>query len=404
MKKSTILFICIFLNFLANVPLMAQPGYTLGFADSITSTILKEQRPLMIYTPYKGKKDRKTTKETFPVLYVLDGENNFRSVAVMVERLISTGSCPPMIVVGIPNTNRGRDLTPTAVVDGPDGIKNSGGGNQFMSFMEKELVPYMEDNFAASSYKLLMGHSLGGLMVINTLVHYPNLFNAYISIDAALWWDDHSIIKESKKDIAKSIYKNRTLFMSIANRMEKGMDTLAVQSDTSENTELIRYNLDLIHYIKQHPENKLRFAYAYYESETHGTVSFISAYNALRFIFKDYAFPIDAEHQVTNPVLTSVITEHYLSISKQLGYSVLPDASLVNSLGYRALHEKQFEVAGRLFALNVMNYPKDANCEDSYGDYYLAIGDKINAIERFKKALALEEIGETRHKLNALLK
>lgn len=404
MKKSILLFICILLNVLTYGSLHAQTNYSLGFADSVTSTLLHEERPLQIYTPYSGKKNRNTTTERFPVLYVLDGENNFRSVAAIVERLSDMGSCPPMIVVGIPNTNRGRDLTPSPVVDGPDGIKNSGGGENFLSFMAKELMPYIEANYPASTYKLIMGHSLGGLLVMHTLVHHPDLFNAYISIDAALWWDDHKIVKETKQVLASLKYQNKTLFMTMANRMEKGVDTTAVQSDTTDNTELIRYNLDLIHFIKLHPENKLRFTYAYYENETHGTVSLISAYNALRFIFDYYAFPIYTDHQTTNPMLASVITEHYLTISKQLGYTVLPDASLVNNLGYRALHLKQLDLAGRLFALNVLNYPKDANLEDSYGDYYMAIGDKKNAIERYKKALSIKEITETRTKLNAIIK
>ena len=403
MEKLPIRFICIALSVLGFLPVTAQSVYTLGFADTLTSTVLRELRPLMIYTPFAGKKNVATARQTFPVLYVLDGENNFRSVAAMVERLISTGSCPPMIVVGIPNTNRGRDLTPTAVIDGPDGIANSGGGEQFLSFMAKELAPYMEANYAASPYKLLMGHSLGGLMVIYALTKHPEQFDAYISIDAALWWDDHKIIRESEAILAASVFQKKSLFMSMANRMEKGVDTTAVQRDTSGNTALIRYNLGLIHYINQHRDNQLRFAYAYYDNETHGTVSFISAYHALRFIFNYYAFPNDAEHQVTNLALASVIKDHYLTISRELGYRCLPDVSLVNSLGYRALHEKQFEVAGQLFALNVFNYPHDANLQDSYGDYYLAIGDKKNAMERFKIALAMQEIPETRIKLNALL-
>lgn len=386
-----------------NATSQTQSQFTLGFADSVSSAILHEQRPLMICTPYTSKKNRTTSTETFPVLYVLDGENNFRSVAAIVERMINSGTCPPMMVVGVPNTNRGRDLTPTPVVTGADGIKNSGGGENFMRFMEQELMPYIAANYPVSSYKLLMGHSLGGLMVINTLVHHPALFNAYVSIDAALWWDDHKIVKEGIQALANNRYENKALFMTMANRMEKGVDTAAVQTDTSGNTELIRYNLELIHFIKQHPENKLRFKYAYYENETHGTVSFISAYNALKFIFDYYAFPIDADHQTVNPKLVSVITEHYLTISRQLGYHVLPDASMLNSLGYRALNLKQFEMAGQLFALNVLNYPKDANLQDSYGDYYQAIGDTKNAIDRYKKALVIKEIIETRTKLTVLL-
>jgi tetratricopeptide (TPR) repeat protein len=99
-----------------------------------------------------------------------------------------------------------------------------------------------------------------------------------------------------------------------------------------------------------------------------------------------------------------VITDHYHKITEELGYQVLPDVSLVNNLGYYALRSKQFEVAGKLFALNVLNYPGDANLQDSYGDYYLAKRDKKNAIMCFKKALFITEIPETRAKLNLLLK
>lgn len=330
-KVTTCLFSIAFL-FLSTLGIMAQsqPDFSLGFADSIKSTILQEQRQLAIYTPYSGKKNRNSTKETYPVLYMLDGENNFRSVAILVERLVSMGVCPPLIVVGIPNTNRSRDLTPTAATN-TDGIKQSGGGEKFLSFVEKELIPYIDSTYPTAPYKLLMGHSLGGLLVLHTLVHHKDLFNAYIAIDGAIWWDSHKLLTESKPVLETNTYANRTLFLAIANRMEKGVDTTAVQSDTTEQTELIRYNLELIHHIQRHSQNKLRFKHMYYENDTHGTVSLIAAYDALRFIFNYYAFPRNADYQPTNPRLVSVIIDHYHTVSSALSYQVLPAASLVNS-------------------------------------------------------------------------
>ena len=82
--------------------------------------------------------------------------------------------CPKMIVVGIPNTNRMRDLTPTT----PEGEQfyidssastNSGGGEKFISFIEKELIPHIESNYPTQPYRMLIGHSLGGLMVMHAL-------------------------------------------------------------------------------------------------------------------------------------------------------------------------------------------------------------------------------------------
>jgi hypothetical protein len=131
-------------------------NFSLGFADSVRSDILKEQRHLLIYTPYQGKKSRAATDDHYPVIYVLDGENNFRSVAITVERLANMDLCPPMIVVGIPNTDRSRDLTPTTVANNTDGVKNSGGGERFLAFIEKELIPHIDSNYLTAPYKLFM--------------------------------------------------------------------------------------------------------------------------------------------------------------------------------------------------------------------------------------------------------
>src|SRR5690606_36513690 len=97
-----------------------------------------------------------------------------------------------------------------------------------------------------------------------------------------------------------------------------------------------------------------------------------------------------------NPQLKSVIIEHYTTISKQMGYKILPNKSLVNNFGYWALRQKQFRMAKELFEMNVLNFPEEANLLDSFGDYYNTVGDKKNAIVWYQKALALKEIPETK--------
>ena len=68
------------------------------------------------------------------------------------------------------------------------------------------------------------------------------------------------------------------------------------------------------------------------------------------------------------------------------------------------LKQKQFIKAEALFKLNIANYPETANCYDGLGDFYLAKGDKLKAIESFKKTLTLKQIPETKEKLEKLLK
>jgi uncharacterized protein HemY len=193
--------------------------------------------------------------------------------------------------------------------------------------------------------------------------------------------------------------------MALANRMERGMDTLKVQKDTTESTELIRSNLEFIKDIFKNKSNQLRFQYAFYENDDHSSVRLIGEYDALRFIFDYYKLKIyDSELEDPNFKLDSLLVTHYNNVSAQIGYLIKPDESQVNNLGYRMLNQKQFNKAEALFKLNIANYPETANCYDGLGDLYLAKGDKAKAIECFKKTLTLKLIPETKEKLEKLLK
>jgi hypothetical protein len=274
-----------------------------------------------------------------------------------------------------------------------------------MLYVEKELMPYIESNYPTASFKIFIGHSVGGLTVVHTLIHHPYLFNAYVSLDGALWWNNQQIVTEAKMILANKNYKGKTLFMALANRMESGMDTLKVQKDTTESTELIRSNLEFIKDIFKIKTNQLRFQYKYYENDDHSSVRLIGEYDALRFIFDYYKLKIyNSELNDPNFKLDSLLVTHYNNVSEQIGYLIKPDESQVNSLGYYMLNQKQFIKAEALFKLNITNYPETANCYDGLGDLYLAKGDKLKAIESFKKTLSLKVIPETKQKLETLLK
>ena len=139
-----------------------------------------------------------TTK--YPVLYLLDGPGHFYSVTEMIKQLSANGNTivPEMIIVAIPNTDRSLDLTPSHVdidVFSGDSIQySSGGGNKFLDFMEDELIPHIEKTYPAAPYSTFVGHSFGGLSVINVLISRPHLFNNYVAIDPSLWWDDQAFL------------------------------------------------------------------------------------------------------------------------------------------------------------------------------------------------------------------
>ena len=211
----------------------------IGQTDSIYSEILDESRELWIHIP-ESAKDSSIYKTKYPVLYLLDGPSNFKSVSGIIEHLSSNMLVPEMIIVGIANTNRSLDMTPTKVdidVMSGDSIQYpSGGGNKFLDFIEKELIPHVEKKYPATTYKTFVGHSFGGLSVINALVNRKDLFNNYVAIDPSLWWDNRAFLNVADSILSVNKFDNRALYVGIANTMESGMDIEKVQNDSVPDT------------------------------------------------------------------------------------------------------------------------------------------------------------------------
>lgn len=143
-----------------------------GFERSSLSDIFGEQRKVWIHIPNNNKGNDNSAKGSYPVIYLLDGDSNFNTVVSITEFMSNAGLCPPMIVVGVLHPDRMTDLTFGTDKETPGIV---GRGEKFMLYVEKELIPYIESNYPTAPYKILIGHSVGGLTVVNTLIHHPNL-------------------------------------------------------------------------------------------------------------------------------------------------------------------------------------------------------------------------------------
>ena len=170
--------------------------FVIGIADSIYSEVLDENRRVLVHLPYNIN-DTIASRKKYPVLYLLDGigymyTGRMYTVAGLLRyRSGWIDLFPNMIIVGIQNTNRWRDMTPTVTDKFPaDGIIPEdvilGGGDNFTLFIENELIPFIDDKYPTSPYRTLIGGSLSGLMVINTLLNHPHIFNSYIAMDPSL--------------------------------------------------------------------------------------------------------------------------------------------------------------------------------------------------------------------------
>lgn len=365
---------------------------SIGTIDKIYSKVLNEEREIWIYVPKEYNKDTNSITK-YPVIYLLDGNSHFHYLTAIIEFLSRNSVCPKMIVVGILNTNRSRDLTPSPSNSTFDSTL-IGGAHNFTKFIENELIPYIESIYPTAPYRTLIGHSFGGLMVLNTLINYGHLFNAYAVIDPSVWWDNQHLLNQIDSVLIKKQF-SEALYIGVANTMIQGMDTMQVRKDTSSSTLPIRSMLTLTDKLKANPNNGLRWSYDYYNEDDHGSVPLIAIYDALRFIFDYYKF----KGEYNDP---KNLISHYDNVSRQIGYKILPPEYTVNNMGYYCMQRKMFEQAHTFFKLNIENYPKSFNVYDSMGEYYEALGNKERAIEYYTLALKIKDFPYTSAKLEKL--
>jgi len=373
-----------------------EESISLGKNEMIYSKVLNENRKIWIYTPNITSQNT-TPDKRYPVLYLLDGDAHFFSTVGIIQQLSQANGnsvLPEMIVVGIENTNRLRDLVPSAELDKI---------NPFVDFLSTELMPYIDKNYNTAPYKLLAGHSLGGLTVIDVLAKFPQLFNAYIAIDPSMWYNNEKILNNTIAVLPKQNMIGKKLFVGTANTLPGGMSIKQLKHDKSSETQHIRSIFKLNHYMKINTSGLL-YAQKYYEWETHNTVPLISSYDGLRFIF-DY-YHLDATEKDfadSTSLIASKLKSHYAKVSEKMGYKNSAPEAFINYIAYDALGKKQYNKAQALFKLNIEWYPENSNPYDAYADYFLSKKDTANAITYYKRALQIKNNEATVSKLNALL-
>ena len=382
----------------------------IGKVDSVYSTILKEQRKIWVYVPNMNG-GLQSSNQRFPVLYLLDGDAHFNSVAGMIQQLSQVNGntiFPEMIVVAIPNTDRTRDLTPTHVDSDPPMMdssfsKNSGGGENFAAFLQKELIPHVDSAYLTEPFRVLVGHSFGGLTVMNILTNHRKMFNAYIAIDPSMWYDKEQFLKTTQQKIAGQKYEGTSLYVGIANTLTEGMSVEKAKKDTSTSTRHIRSIFAMDKFIKSNSKNGLKYASKYYGDDDHGSVPLISEYDGLRFIFSWYRFKTaPGDFMSSGTELVQKMKKHYQDVSKQMGYKVSPPEMSINGLGYYALSQKHYDKAAALFEMNIENYPQSGNVYDSYADALVAKKDTAGAIANYEKAWAITKSDDTKQKMDQL--
>ncbi|MCU7619120.1 alpha/beta hydrolase-fold protein [Chryseobacterium sp. PBS4-4] len=193
---------------------------TIGEIRTLKSGILKEERTLNIYLPQNFDKTK-----SYPIIYLLDGSMNedFIHVTGLVQFFNQMYAMPETIVVGIANVDRKRDFTfHTDLKDLQKDYPTTGHSDKFIGFLEKELKPYIENQFKTDT-TYIFGQSLGGLLATEILLKKPEMFNNYFIISPSLWWDDESLLKQSPQLLAKIKDTKKFVYVSVGKGEHKVM-------------------------------------------------------------------------------------------------------------------------------------------------------------------------------------
>lgn len=405
MKKHLILaalaLLVLQLNVKAQFTQNLQKQLVIGTVDSLYSEVLAEQREIWVHLPENFDQSKK-----YPVIYLLDAPAHFYVVTGMLKRLTPL-QMPESILVGIVNTERTRDFTPTRV-SFSRGRKTaeSGGAANFLKFMEKELLPYIDDKYPTEKNATIIGHSTAGLFTLYAYLQHPDVFDNYVAIDPSLWWDKENLVKNAQGLLDKGNRIEKSLYMATANSLGPKMDTTRIRRSKSEASEQIRANLKF-HDLLVKNTQKLNFKWEYFHHEDHGNVTVPAQFNGLRSVFS--WFPFHELWRFNNPKRYSVkqLTEpfyaHYKKLSTRMKREMKPDWQLVNDIGSFMLEgHKLPKKALAYLEMNVHFYPDNSKSYVALGKYYQSQKDKAAAKVQYQKAVEIDGNEEAKSKLGEL--
>jgi predicted alpha/beta superfamily hydrolase len=176
----------------------------------IPSRVFGHARPVDVSLP-RGYDNDSTAR--YPVIFVLDGESLGELTAATVRFYSSTGVMPRAIVVAVPNDDRNRDFTPAPVGNFTPPTPTAGGADRFVSFLESDVMPALEQRYRTLPFRVLIGHSLGGLFAAHAAAERPGLFNAFVIMEPSLWWNNEEPLRRLQSAAAQPASKRARFIM-----------------------------------------------------------------------------------------------------------------------------------------------------------------------------------------------
>jgi predicted alpha/beta superfamily hydrolase len=293
----------------------------------VFSHVLDEERTLLVSLP----EGYENSAQSYPVLFVLDGDAGSLIDAIAAARISANGYSPEMIIVAIANTKRNRDMVP-----------GSDTAPKFLRFITEELFPVIAKECRTDNRRVLYGASNAGLFVVFSFLENPENFTGYIASNPTICWRQEFMIGKARELLAKKVGFNKFLYIIYGDK------------DFKEVPDALAVFLPLLEELKA---KGLRLQTKYLPEEGHvplGSLQF-----GLLAMYDGYAYP---EEKRKTAGLDS-LKAYFDNYSTKVGYSVKPPLPAISRLGQWFLFEKKnFKESIAVFEYALQHYPDDFAC------------------------------------------
>ena len=336
----------------------SEPAVTLGKMSSLQSKVLNKTIPLSIHLPANYH----NSKKTYPVLYMLGSEYRAR-FAMLASTLdyMGEGQIPEMILIGIDLPEGNSILLPTRE------NQNTTVPDNYISFLEIELIPNIDANYRTAPFKVLFGGSNSGLFCVYTLLNNPLLFNGYFASSPSLRNIPTELQQKIKSGPLKTLSENR--FLHIIYSDDEGL--------TNHVSEFSRV-------LAEHkPES---FTYKVDELVNQGHVPAMDFIQFLLTLYPDFN-PFNPRE---NLVSLDTVTQHFDRLSKRYGYEIKTPISVIFNLGFHTILSKNLIAAEEIFQYSLEVYPEGKESYLGMGLVRRSQGQLESAKTMFEKALTID--------------
>jgi predicted alpha/beta superfamily hydrolase len=337
---------------------------SIGTYRVIESKVLGETRRLLIHLPrgYEG------SAISYPVVYHTYGDyisTYYADAYSTLEELSGEARTPQLILVGIDNIDRYRDLRPLAHDGSPTAIDN------YTRFLTEEVFPFVEANYRTSPYRIAVGPQAGAVFCLYTVMQNTDLFDAFILNNPLTSPPNTDLLLRKAESFFAREGPLRKFFFITYGGADESPDMVA---DVGRLAQLAS------------PAKDRGFDLRL--NDISGSDEFIPPLclkEGLRALFADYYVPPDSHFSDL-----AEIRKYYDGLSQRYGFEVAPSEFAMTRSADALLGQKDTAKAVEILEYQTSLYPNMVNAWWRLAGVAAGRGDTARAIELYRKCVEID--------------